>query len=147
MKPVIYVLLAAIIYAFQNVLFEQKLAKYNTIVLLVYFYVTLLPLALISLSYLKISGQTIVAPSGITILGVILIGSLYFFADYFYIGAYTNGGTVLTVTSIMIMFPVFASAIKYFMTGGSFPNIYLIIGYLLAAVSVLFVAKGSMVAN
>ncbi len=146
MKPVIYALLALVLYAFQNVFLEQKLSRYNTIALMVYFYVTLLPLALISLCYLKISGQDIVAPPGGTILTVVLVGSLYFFADYFYIGAYTSGGSVLTVTSIVIMFPVFASVIKHFWIGG-FPNVFQILGYLLAVVSVLLISKGSVIAH
>lgn len=146
MKPVIYALLALILYAFQNVLLEQKLSKYSTVAIMVYFYITLLPLALVSLFYLKVSGQTVLAPSGVTILAAILIGSLYFFADYFYIGAYTSGGSVLTVTSIVIMFPVFASVIKYFWTGGV-PNAYQVFGYLLAVAAVLLISKGSLVNN
>lgn len=141
-KPVIYALLAMMLYATQNVVLEQKLSKYHTIALLVYFYGVLLPVSAIVLMTLKITGQNPAMPSGNGIIIAILAGLIYFFADYFFIGAYTNGGDLLTITSIVVMFPVFASIVKYFWVGG-LPNTYQVAGYFLAVLSVVFVNKGS----
>jgi len=142
MKPVIFACLALMFYAVQNVFLEQKLAKYSTFSILLYMYLVMLPLVLICLAALRIKKQPILTPSGIAIGITLGCGLLYFFADYFYVGAYTSGGSVLMVTTIVIMFPIFASIVKYFWTGG-LPNFYQVAGYILAFFAVLLVAKGT----
>ena len=145
MKPAWMAVVAMVIYAFQNVVMEQKFgSKYSIFPLLVYIYLAMLPLALGGWAYLRMTGQPVVQPSGSMIILTILVGLAYFIADSFYLGAYTGGGDVLTVTARVVMIPVLASAIKYFWTGG-LPNLYQVIGYILAVAAVIMVAKGSSV--
>jgi len=143
MKPVLFACLAVLLYSSQNVILEQKLAKYHTVTILVYFYIVMLPVTLGWIAGLKITKQPFVAPSGIAILIALGVGLVYFFADFFFVGAYTSGGSVFSVTTIVIMLPVFASVIKYFWVGG-LPNLYQIAGYILAFFAVFLVTKGSV---
>lgn len=146
MKPVVFACVAMAFYALENVLMEQKLTKYNALSLLVYFYLAMLPLALAGLGYLKLTNAQIVLPTGNAILLAMVVGVMYFFADAFYVSAYTTGGTLMVVTTIVLIFPAFASLIKFFWVGG-LPNRYQIIGYALAVLAVLCVAKGNVPAK
>lgn len=127
MKPVVFACCSMVFYAFQNVLLEQKLSRYSTVVILLFFYSSLFPVALAAFFIFKASGQQVVAPSGTMIYVTIGIGALYFVADFFYVGAYTGGGNLFTVATIVALFPAFASVMKYFWTG-VLPNRYHAIG-------------------
>lgn len=81
-------------------------------------------------------------PVGGDLLMLMLMGVVFAIADYFFIGAYTNGGSLLVVTSIVTLFPVIASLIKFLLTR-NIPNLWQISGYACAAVAVFLVAKGS----
>ena len=75
---------------------------------------------------------------------MIVLGLIFTVADYCYVGAYNQGGTLLTITSIMLLVPVLASLIKFGLTKQA-PNLWLVGGYLLAAGAVALVAKGGTV--
>lgn len=143
-KPVVYAFLAMWLYAFSNVVIEVKLAKYTTMALLLYWYFTLAPLAVAGLGYMYLSGQKIVVPGGSDAWMAIAAAVVFFFADYFYIGAYTSGGSLLAVTTLVVLFPAIAQLIKFVWVGGS-PNYYHLAGYLLAAIAVVLISKGSAV--
>lgn len=143
MKPIVFVFLAVILYAFQNVLLEQKLSKFTASGLLVYFYLCMLPLAFFAVGYLKITGQEISLPRGHFIALTLVGGIIYFLADFFYLSAYTSGGSVFTVTTIMMLFPLMASVVKFFWVGGV-PNPCQIFGYIFGVLAVIFVVKGSV---
>ncbi|TRZ64401.1 MAG: hypothetical protein D4Q79_01570 [Spirochaetia bacterium] len=142
MKPVLYACAAMFLYAFQNVTIEQKLAKYATASILLYFYLAMLPMAAILAFSMKASGQQSVWPSGNAITLVLSVGVAYFFADYFFISAYTSGGSVATIMTTTMLFPVFASIVKFFWVG-VLPNCYQIASYLFAVVSILLLIKGN----
>ncbi len=141
-RPVVYAFLAMWLYAFSNVVIEVKLAKYTTMALLLYWYFTLAPLAVAGIGYMYLSGQKVVMPSGSAAGKAILAAVVFFFADYFYIGAYTSGGSLLAVTTLVVLFPAIAQLIKFVWVGGS-PNYYHMLGYLLAAIAVILISKGS----
>jgi len=72
------------------------------------------------------------------------IGVIYFVADFSYISAFTAaGGSVMAVSTILIMTPVFSSLVKYVYTGGALPNGYQIAGYVLAVVAIYLIGKGN----
>ena len=143
-RPVIYAFLAMWLYALQNVIIEVKLSKYTTMALLLYWYLTLAPLAVASLWYMYITGQSIIMPNRNDAMIAIAVGLMFFCADFFYIGAYTNGGSLLTVTTLVVMFPAIAQLIKFAWIGGSL-NYYHMFGYLLAAIAVILIGRGSIV--
>lgn len=145
-KTVIYAFIAMWLYALQNVILEVRLARYSTIGLLVCWYFTLAPLGLATLGYLRFTGQTLSLPQRADMPMVIAAGALFFVADLFYIGAYTNGGDLLAITTMLVLFPAIAQLIKFLWVGGRM-NWWHAAGYLLAAAAVLLISKGSSVAQ
>lgn len=109
-----------------------------------YFYASALPLIFLSIGFSYFNNQHVVAPHGSMILLAIFCGALYFVADIFYVGAFTSGGNLMTITIIVMMFPVVSSAMKYVWVR-ELPNSYQIAGYLLAMLSVFLVVKGSKI--
>ena len=141
-RPVLYAFVAMCLYALQNVFLEVKLSKYSTMGLLVYWYFTLAPLALAGLAYLYLNGRTVFLPSRSDAPLVISVGALFFVADLFYVGAYTSGGKLLAITTLVVLFPIIAQLIKFTWVGGRM-NYYHLAGYVLAAIAVVLISKGS----
>jgi len=140
-RPVLYAFLAMWLYALQNVLLEVRLSKYSTMGLLVYWYFTLAPLALGGLAYLYYTGQHLAMPSRSDAPVVIAVGAMFFVADLLYVGAYTSGGKLLAITTLVVLFPAIAQLIKFAWLGGR-PDYYHLAGYILAALGVVLIAKG-----
>ncbi len=139
MKPVLFACAAVVLYSVQNVVLGVKLAKYNTAAILIVCYLVMLPLALIG--YAQTRGAA-PFPRGAMLLLATLVGLSYFFADYFYVSAFTHGGDLVTITTILALLPVLSSIVKFVWVGG-LPNVYQVAGYLFAAAAVYLVAKGS----
>jgi len=142
-RPIFYAFISIWLYAAQNVVIEMRLAKYTTMSLMLYWYVTMAPLALAGLLYMRIKGQAVAMPSGTDAILAVMVGVMFFLADMFYIGAYTNGGSLLAVTTLVVLFPAAAQLIK-FILAGSRPNYYHLAGYILAALAVILISKGSI---
>ena len=145
-RPVLYAFVAMCLYALQNVLLEVRLSKYSTMGLLVYWYFTLAPLAVAGIGYLYLTGQNLTLPSRLDVPIVIAVGALFFVADLFYVGAYTNGGNLLAITTLVVLFPAIAQLIKFVWVGGRL-NYYHLAGYILAAVAIILIGKGSAAAS
>lgn len=143
-KPVVMAFCALVLYAFTNVALEQKLSKYSVFSLMTYFYLIMLPLSVGGWIFLKSTDKAVEAPSGWMVALTMIVAVAYFAADSCFVGAYTHGGDLFTISSIVVLFPALATLVRYFWVGGR-PNIYQITGYILAAVAVLLVAKGSSI--
>jgi len=133
-----------IFYAGANVLMEMKFSKYNNLTIMVCYAAVIFIVAATVRRMVYVEGAGFEFPTGTALALVIVLGLLFAFADYFYIGAYTNGGNLITVTTITVMFPVFASLLKFALTR-SLPNIWQVAGYITAAVAVVLVTKGNMI--
>ena len=151
-KALVFAILAPVLYALANVILEHKYAKYNNLTVLIVVYATVFVLAVAVRQVVKTTGPSFDFPSGNELLFCILgLSVVFFFADYFFIGAYTNGGDILTITILTLLFPVFASLFKFigskFIDGMTYtqPNPYQMGGYALAIIAVLLVVKGSPV--
>lgn len=145
-RPVLYAFLAMCLYALQNVLLEVRLSKYSTMGLLVYWYFTLAPLAAVGIGYLYLTGQNLAMPNRLDAPIVIAVGVLFFVADLFYVSAFTRGGDLLAITTLVVLFPAIAQLMKFLWVGGKM-NYYHLVGYTLAAVAVILIGKGSAVAG
>ena len=142
-RVTVYALVAMWLYALQNVLIEVRLAKYTALSLMVYWYFTLAPLALIGIAWMYWSHQPVKMPNWPDGGVAIAIGTMFFVADYFYISAYTSGGKLMAITAVTVMIPAMAQFIKYLWVGATF-NRYHLAGYLLAALAVLLINKGNL---
>lgn len=145
MKSIGYALLSLVLFAGENVVLQVKLSKYNATHVLVCFYLAMLPLALISTQLMKLLPEKASPlPSSVYLLATI-VGVVYFVADFCYVSAYTSGGSVMTVTTLVILFPVLASLMLY-LYRRELPNGWQIAGYCVAFVAILLVTKGNLLA-
>ncbi len=142
MKPIIFAILAVIGYAAGNVIMEERLTKYNNLTIIMGYIPVVFIAAFIMRAATKTSEASYDFPVGSDLVMLMLMGAVFAVADYFFIGAYTNGGSLLVVTSIVTLFPVIASLIKFVLTR-DIPNVWQLSGYACAAVAVFLVAKGS----
>lgn len=142
MKAVIFSLIAMVFFAVSNTMLEMKFSKYNNLTLMSAYSFVICVFATTTRLVVKNEDPSFLFPTGTNLLLLFVMGFLFAIADFFYVGAYTNGGSLLTVTSITIMFPVFASIIK-FMIEKQAPNKWQIAGYILAVCSILLVVKGN----
>jgi len=148
-KALVYAILAPIMYALGNVLLEHKFSKFNNLTILVAYGSVIVALAVIARFLTMNTDLSYNFPVGSDLWFLLALGVIFFAGDFFFIGAYTNGGDLVTITILMILFPVFASLFKF---TGSFviqemvyapPNLWQISGYVLAAVAVLLIVKGN----
>jgi len=143
MKPILFALVATACYSVCNVLLELKFSKLNPLTLMIV-YASVIWISAVSLRQLvKTNDPSFSFPAGTTLVLAIVLGLIYTAGDYFFVGAYTNGGDVVTITCITILIPVVASLLKFAITK-HVPNFYQISGYALAAAGVLLVARGSL---
>ncbi len=150
-KGLIYAILAPIFYALANVILEHKFSKHNNLTLIIIYGTVILVLAVLLREATKTTDPSFEFPQGNTLLTLVGLGVIFFAADYFFIGAYTNGTDLLTITCLTVLFPVFASLFKF---AGSYfipemnhvmPNAWQISGYVLAAIAALLVVQGNLV--
>jgi len=143
MKPILFTLIATGCYAVCNVLLELKFSKLNALTLMIVYASVIWVSAVGMRQMMKTNDPSFNFPVGTTLLLAIVLGLIYTAGDYFFVGAYTHGGDVITITCITVLIPVVASLIKFGVTK-QMPNLWQVSGYTLAAAAVLLVAKGSM---
>ena len=143
MKTVVFSILSMLLYAISNIIFEQKLSKMNNLTIIVCYTSVVLVLALIIRQIVRTDDVSFDFPKGNVLWFALGVGVIYTLADYFFIGAYTNGGSLLMITSIVALFPAVASLFKFLLTR-EIPNMYQISGYILAFVAIILIAKGSV---
>ncbi len=143
---VIFPLCAMVCYAIANLVIEQKLAKSTSSLNIVFIYSSITALFSFSLRFInKTNTITDSLPTGEVLAYCVVVGLLFFSADYFYATAYTNGASLLTVTPLIALVPVFATLVKFTLTG-ELPNIWHALGFVFALISVYLVTKGNAVA-
>lgn len=137
-------------YAAANVVLEYRLAKYNNLTVVIGYAGITCILALIIRQSLRHSDPGAFAfPAGTDLLWLGLLGLLFFAADFFYVGAYTDQGKLATITCISALFPVFASLVKLagsrVLTDMHFdmPTPLTIAGYVLGFAAVTCIVLGS----
>ena len=141
-KPVVFALLGMALYAVVAVVLEQRLARYNNLTLICVFTPVVLAAVVVARHIMKGSDPSFDFPVGWDLAIVLALGIAIAAADYFYVGAYTSGGDLFTITCAAILMPVFASVLKFAWTM-TLPNLWQVGGYALAAAAVVLVAKGS----
>src|SRR5947207_10215901 len=143
MKQVIYACIAVIFYALGNVITEQKLKPYTQFATMIYCYTPMIVMTLCALAYMKSRGQAITFPQGNALYVAGLIAVVFFIADGFFFSAYTNNADAFTVSSIAVMFPAAASAMKFAWTR-QVPNRYQIAAYVVALIAVVLSERGNV---
>lgn len=134
--------LAVLCYAVANVLIEQRLAHVNHVTLIICYTAIMVPIAFAVRASSLAGANDIAFPGGWQLALALAIGLLFFAGDYFLFGAYTHNGDIFTIVTVTMLFPVFASAVRLLFTF-ELPNLYHIIGYLLAIAAILVLQKGN----
>ncbi|MEY2640871.1 MAG: hypothetical protein RL150_264 [Candidatus Parcubacteria bacterium] len=142
MKTTLYALIGIVLYAIQNAIIDVKLKQYSPTGILLGFYIILLPLALGLFLWQKASGQPVGIPTGKPFLILSLVAVMFFIADFFYIGAYTSGGNVVTVTILLSLMPVIGGIIKFFWVR-DVPNGWQVTSFGFALIAVICIAIGN----
>jgi drug/metabolite transporter (DMT)-like permease len=145
-KQVIYAAVAVILYALGNVIMEQKLKSFTQFGIMTFCYIPMIFMTAGALGVMKMRDLPIAFPSGNAIYFAGAIAVTFFLADTFFFSAYTGGADAFTVSSIVLLFPAAASAIKYFWTG-QMPNRYHIAAYVAAVIAVALAEKGNSLQN
>jgi|GEM_PF-6462723 drug/metabolite transporter (DMT)-like permease len=143
MKPTIYVLLAISFFAIQNIKLETRLSECHPVILALAINTTALAIAIFHLSANKGLGLDMTGPTlASTLPTIILVATVTYIGQFFFLSAYTSGGKATVITTIILLLPVLVSIIKY-LTAKELPSTYHIIGYTLAVASVIFLSKGN----
>ncbi len=107
------VLVAVFLYATANVIIERYLGQFSSIGILIFMYPIMLGLAFATIGAYRASNTPVNAPVGLSLVALTLVvGAIYYFADWSYVNAYNKGGDVASITSIMVAFPVVAQLMK-----------------------------------
>ena len=139
---VIYTLVAIFLYGLQSVLVEQKLSHCSTFGILIIIQAVLLLCTVLTVLFIKSSGEIIIYPSGKALWIAIICGLLYYIGNYFFFGAYTVAkGDVYNLAIVAGLYAVIVFSIKAISTG-IYPNWYQLCGCVLATFSVWLVSKG-----
>lgn len=140
-KTVVLVLTAVLFYAVANVSIEKWLSKYSTTAVLVIWYPILSILAAVVLLYFKGTAQEVIFPATATaVLLTILVAVMYFIADFSYLNSYASGGSIFTITTLFLTFPVVAGIVKA-IVDGQYPSWNQVVGYILVSIAVLLFTK------
>ncbi len=118
MKSSLYAVAAMFLYAVQNVIIERKLTHLSPITFLVFFYIGTGTMIITAVIFRQPLGLHLTMPAPHLWWIIALCGVLLFFADYCFFSAYHSGGSLMAVTTIVILLPVFASFIKWGLGGG-----------------------------
>jgi len=146
LKQVIYAAAAVVLYALGNVMIEQKLKPFTQFGIMIFCYIPMVFMTIGALGFMKLRGHAIAFPTGDAIYVAGAIAIVFFLADAFFFSAYTNNADALTVSSIVLLFPAAASAMKYFWTGEP-PNRFHLAAYVVAIAAVALAEKGNAVQN
>lgn len=142
MTTVVYVTLSMALLAFANVLLEQKLSGFNTLTLIICYSGVTFILALCLRQFYPIGPGIMAFPTGPALGATIIVALLFFVGDYFYIGAYTNGGSLFVIVVLTLTFPVFASLFRLFFVM-ELPNKWHLLAFACVAAGAFFAHKAN----
>ena len=132
---------------FANALLKQELSKFHSLTIIISYCTVGLVLSVIFRQVLQANSQEV----NLSFLDdklewgyLLLLGVVLFLGNYFYTSAYTSGGNVIIICSLLILTPVFAVIFNTLWVR-EMPNLYQILGFIFAAIAVFLVAKGNVV--
>lgn len=142
MKPIVYTLFAVFFYAVSNTILELKLAKYHAFTTLsVVGGVLCVTMFFLRLFFVGADDPTRPYPVGDALLILLVAAVVWMLGDSFFVSAYTSGGDVLTVTSIIIFFPLVSAGMKLAAVG-KYPNMLMMVAAVILMCGAVVMAKG-----
>jgi len=147
MSPNNRTVIAMIFYAITNVTIEQKFSSFSVYTIMLYWSMIHIVICALLIGNNYQQGVPVDWPRGNALLLVIIIGLVFFAADYLYLSAYALKGDVVTLTTIFIALPAVAAFIKWVwlsashQTGLVIPSLTVIGGYILVGSGVFLITK------
>jgi drug/metabolite transporter (DMT)-like permease len=143
MKSSLYTLMALVFFTVFGIMMETKMSKFTHSAIMACIYAMTLPMAIFVTWTLRAYGQPVTIPIGWELAPLLIgLGIAYFFGDFFYIGAFTSGGSAVSVTTIITLLPV-STAMAMWIISGNTPNWYQIGSFFFAAIAVALAIKGN----
>jgi hypothetical protein len=143
-KATVFVIAAMLLYSAANVALDMKFSKLSSLTIMMVYSVPIFLVGFLGRIFMGAGDPALGLPTGTTLTLLILLGIVIAAADLFYVSAYTHGGSMLMITTVMMLFPAVALLMKFGLTQ-SLPNGMQLGGYALAAVGVYLIAKGTPV--
>ena len=142
MNPSALALLSVLCYALAAVILEQKLAGYSTALLVATVSATVCVFSLANHYVVQGSlGTPIAFPQGPLLWWLAAACVAWYFADTFYVGSFAHGGSLHSITTIMLLLPVIAALIRLAWIAEA-PAFYQITGYAFVSAGTLLVIYG-----
>jgi len=140
MKPVLFAIIGVFGYVVMNVMIEQRLKHAsplaNSLLLLVTGIAFVLPAAVLQWYYYP----KFVLPPLTDWRLLVGLGVSFLLADYFFLKAYNSGGSLMMISTMVAMFPVFASLLNAGL-GGNLPPSRQWLGWLVALITIVLVSE------
>lgn len=126
--------------AIGNVIIERKLAHISPLVfmLLTDFGLTILVFCIIM--FCRVSGAHFIGPQGNEYWFLAAWIVVSFFSGFFFLSAYHKGASLMMMTTMVMLLPVFAALIKIGI-GGSTPSLREIVAWVFATIAVLLASR------
>jgi len=140
MKPALFAAIGILGYVVMNVMIEQRLKQSsplaNSLLMLVCGGVIILPLTL--LQWWLHPKFTMPPVTDWRLL--VSLGLAFAFADYFFLKAYNSGGSLIMISTMVALFPVFASILNSSL-GGAPPSYRQWLGWAVAVAAIVLVSE------
>ncbi|MBI4020886.1 MAG: hypothetical protein HY369_01450 [Candidatus Aenigmarchaeota archaeon] len=134
MTPVLFALLAILLYAPMNVVMERRLSHLDPLSILLVSYPVMFGCILLARAAQGAPAKTAAVPTDYLIAAG--AGVLWFLADWCYIQAYHAKGSAVAVTTVAVLLPA-AAAVVSLLWSGNLPAPRQVLAWVLAAVVVV----------
>ncbi len=140
MKPLHLAIVAVFFYSILNVMIDRYLSNISPIAMIAVYHLVVLAIALPLVLFRSRLGLEMKMPGKKEYVILAVYALVLIAADFCYFSAYNKGGSLATLTTIVILVPAFAVLIKFFL-GGGFPSKIQLLGWAFAAVGVILVSR------
>lgn len=142
---ILFVLTACLLYSIQNVIISRHLSTLSEWLLLACAHIVSVTLAWGIILTRHRTGMELALPDGWKPWALLAVIAMFNTgADYCFFRAYTAGGNMTVITTLVVTLPVFATIIN-FATGGGLPSWRHIVAWALVATAVWLVSNGKSV--
>ncbi len=141
MHPSVLALISVLCYSMAAVILEQKLAAYNSLLIVAAVGGTVCMFSLANFTLHGGFAEPTTFPSGVLLWWLLAACVFWYFADTFYVRSFTSGGSLHSITTIMLLLPVIAAVIRLGWIVEA-PSFYQLGGYALVSAGTLLVIYG-----
>lgn len=142
MKPVLLAVCALFCYASTNIMIDRKLSNLSPVTNSFVFCLIMTVMSIITMLVGLGKHSDFVAIKSQNLWPTLFVaGAIFFAAEIFYLGAYKAGGSVLTISTIVALFPVAVLIVEAVSGGNRVPSFRQCAAVCLAVASVFLVAK------